>query len=131
LAVSVSFWSPVRHIAGLTPALRTLLATLVLSLPFFFSGLVFSSAFRDALSPEVAYGSNLLGAMFGGVLENASIIHGLRSLSAFALATYGLAWLSLVAVRRNHAKSPLRPLQASRRHLDGKFPAQRRPPPPT
>ena len=92
-AVSLGLLSPVRQFAGLPLVPRTIASVLVLSLPFFFSGLVFSSMFREAKVPAVAYGSNLLGAVFGGVIENASMIYGFRALSVFALAIYAVAWL--------------------------------------
>lgn len=94
-AVSISFFSPVRQFAGFPLVARTAASVVVLSLPFLFSGLVFSSAFREAKSPAVAYGSNLLGAMFGGVIENASMAYGFHALSAFALLIYAVAWITL------------------------------------
>jgi hypothetical protein len=75
---------------------RVLSATLVLCLPVFFAAIVFIKSFaREAFSGE-ALGSNLLGAMVGGMLESASMWTGIRSLLVFAAVLYLASWLALV-----------------------------------
>jgi spermine/spermidine synthase len=103
LSVALSFFSPVTYLAGMDPWVRMLLGTAILSLPFFFSGLVFSTSFKATASPAVAYGSNLLGAV-GGLLEQGSLAHGIRSLSLLALVIYALAYLLLQRRRAQDAK---------------------------
>lgn len=95
LSVAASFLSPVQYLAGAAPWVKILAGTGMLSLPFFFSGLVFSTSFKEAPSPAAAYGSNLLGAVVGGLLEHASLGLGIRSLSLFALVLYAGAYLTL------------------------------------
>lgn len=95
LAVAASLFSPVKYLSGAAPWLKIVGGTGILSLPFLFSGLVFSTSFRDARSISVAYGSNLLGAVAGGLLEHASLALGIRSLSAIALVLYVLAFVTL------------------------------------
>jgi hypothetical protein len=94
----------VTYLAGMDPWVRMLLGTAILSLPFFFSGLVFSTSFKATASPAVAYGSNLLGAVAGGLLEQGSLAHGIRSLSLLALVIYALAYLLLQRRRAQDAK---------------------------
>lgn len=94
VAVATSFFSPLTYLAGLATWIKVVGGAGILSLPFFFSGLVFAGAFKRAPQPQVAYGSNLLGALFGGLLELASLSYGLRSLSLFALVLYGVAYLA-------------------------------------
>jgi hypothetical protein len=50
---------------------------------------VFSRSFREVRNPAHALGVNLLGAVVGGVLENAVMIGGTPILSALAIALYG------------------------------------------
>jgi spermidine synthase len=79
---------------------RILSAGIVLCLPVFFAGIVFIKSFaREAFSGE-ALGSNLLGAMVGGMLESVSMWTGIRSLLAFAAALYLASWLSLAYGRK-------------------------------
>jgi len=100
-AVAVSFLSPVKLLGGAAPLVQGLAGTGLLSLPFFFSGLVFSTSFARAPSASAAYGSNLLGAVAGGLLEHASLSHGIRMLSIVALGLYGLAFAA--RLRRSEA----------------------------
>jgi SAM-dependent methyltransferase len=71
-----------------------LVLTVVLTLPFLFSGVVFSTELARSSSVAAALSANLLGAMLGGLLEYNSMYFGFRSLYVFALVLYGLALLS-------------------------------------
>jgi hypothetical protein len=62
------------------------------ALPVFFSGLVFSSALRESPSAQQALAMNLLGAVVGGVLENAAMIGGNALVAALACIVYAGAW---------------------------------------
>lgn len=73
--------------------------TLLVALPVFFSGIVFSTSFSRAKEPARALGWNLLGAVAGGLLEYASLAWGVRALGAVAIALYGLSALALRRAR--------------------------------
>lgn len=62
------------------------------ALPVFFSGLVFSSELRESPSAQQALAMNLLGAVVGGVLENAVMIGGNALVAALACIVYAGAW---------------------------------------
>ncbi|MCA1553478.1 MAG: hypothetical protein LC737_03780 [Chloroflexi bacterium] len=51
------------------PWLRYVLASLVTFAPIFLANVVFSHSFRDGDAADVAFASNLLGVMVGGMLE--------------------------------------------------------------
>jgi hypothetical protein len=78
-----------------------LLATGIITLPLFFSGLVFSSEMNSARSVAAAFGSNLIGAMLGGCLEYNSMYFGYRSLYVLALAIYALSAIVSALRSRN------------------------------
>ena len=61
--------------------------------PVFFANLVFSYSFRDTGTADMAFASNLLGAMVGGAMEYLALITGYQVLLLFVAALYGLAWL--------------------------------------
>ena len=71
-----------------SPSLSKVLMPIILTLPIFFSGFVFSAELRRASDVGVAFFSNLLGAMLGGFLEYNSMYFGFRALYLFALAMY-------------------------------------------
>jgi SAM-dependent methyltransferase len=75
------------------PALRYLVASALAFAPVFFANLVFSRSFGETGQADVAFASNLLGAMVGGALEYLSLLTGFRTLGLVALGLYGLAWL--------------------------------------
>ena len=64
------------------------------ALPIFFSGLVFAHSFARARDSAHALGSNTLGAICGGVLENASMATGLRFLFVIVALMYALSWVT-------------------------------------
>ena len=75
---------------------RLALCGLVIFSPILLAGLVFSSQFRGAASPNLLFGSNLIGAMVGGALEYTSLAAGLGSLYMVGALLYlcaMLAWL--------------------------------------
>jgi SAM-dependent methyltransferase len=91
VAIAVSWLVPPRARFFESAALRALVATLVLCLPVFFAGVVFIRTFAAAGYKGEALGSNLIGALAGGVLESLSFWTGLRALLVIALVLYALA----------------------------------------
>ncbi len=68
--------------------LRATIAAIVLCLPVFFAGIVFVRSFADAHFSAAALGSNLFGALVGGILESFSFWFGLKSLLVLAVVLY-------------------------------------------
>ena len=58
----------------------SILASFWVALPAFFAGLVFSTGFKRVNFPAQVLGINLFGAVCGGLLENAVMVGGTRSL---------------------------------------------------
>jgi len=71
-------------------------AALVLALPIFFAGMVFSVSLRQVAVVETAMASNLLGAILGGFIEYLSLILGIGSLAWLAAIFYLLALFTQV-----------------------------------
>jgi hypothetical protein len=84
---------PASWLLSLATAPRFLAATALAFFPVFIANLVFAERFRDTADPTTAFGSNLLGAMLGGVLEYTSLITGYRGLLVLAAVLYALAWV--------------------------------------
>ena len=59
------------------PALRYALAAALAFAPIFFANLVFAHSFRETDAADMAFASNLLGAMVGGALEYVALLTGL------------------------------------------------------
>lgn len=76
-----------------SPAFRYVLASLITFAPVFLANVIFSNAFRDSESADVAFASNLLGLMAGGALEYASMLIGNHLLLLLVLLFYACAML--------------------------------------
>jgi hypothetical protein len=97
----VLIWAlPVTSFNALDLGARAALAGLVFALPVFFAGLIFSSALRQRADTPAALGSNLCGAVLGGMLEYLSMVLGMRAIALLALAIY---MASLLAYQRRQA----------------------------
>jgi hypothetical protein len=62
--------------------------------PVLLANLIFADRFRDVGSSTIAFGTNLLGAIVGGVLEYGALIVGYRALLIGVAALYGSALLA-------------------------------------
>ncbi len=92
-------WSvPLRAFFFASVFLKVSLATLVLCAPVFFASLIFIRSFAQARFSASALGSNLFGALAGGLLESLSLWTGLRSLLIVAALLYLASYLTLRAV---------------------------------
>jgi len=67
---------------------------LLLALPIFFAGMVFSTSLRSVSEVDAAMASNLIGAILGGLLEYLSLVLGIASLAWLAGLLYLLALVS-------------------------------------
>jgi len=76
-----------------------LAGALLNALPVGFAGILFSTLLSRSPDPTGSLGSNLLGAIAGGLLEYLSLLTGLRQLILVAIALYTGALI--VAYRRN------------------------------
>jgi hypothetical protein len=79
---------------------RAVISVLLLALPLFFSGMIFSESLRQAGEAAGPLASNLSGSVFGGVLEYGSLIWGFHSLYLFAGGLYLLALGAFLKRRR-------------------------------
>lgn len=98
-ALVLLFLVPRDAVLGLFFGLRLLWALLVVPLPIFFAGLIFSVKFRETVSPAAAFGANLIGAMCGGFCEYLGMAIGNHWLSVIVLAAYLASMLALRSAR--------------------------------
>jgi SAM-dependent methyltransferase len=85
---------PPESLLGLGFVARFAAAVALGFMPVFIANLVFADRFRDVGSSGVAFGTNLLGAIVGGVLEYGALVTGYRALLIVVAALYALAFLT-------------------------------------
>jgi MFS family permease len=90
--IAGAYFVPFPRLPG-SAALVGTIAAIMFAIPVFFAGLLFAAEFRGAESPAAALGANMLGAVVGGLLENLSLIVGMKALLVVAAILYSLAAL--------------------------------------
>jgi SAM-dependent methyltransferase len=98
-AIALAFLIPPESLLIDPPALRYVLAAALAFAPVFVANLVFTYSFRDAQRADMAFASNLLGAMVGGALEYLALLTGYRALLLLVALLYLIAWLFATRVR--------------------------------
>jgi spermidine synthase len=99
IALALAWFIPLEVLFFRSTVLKAVLAPLILCLPVFFAGIIFISSFARVGFVSEALGSNLLGALVGGLLESLSLWTGLKSLLLVSAVLY-LA--SALSVRTGH-----------------------------
>jgi hypothetical protein len=74
--------------------LRGVIGGLLFALPIGFAGIIVATSFARSGAPAMALGSNLLGAVLGGILEYSSMFFGLKFVAILALLCYVGAYVS-------------------------------------
>jgi spermidine synthase len=97
VGIACAYFIPFSRIPG-SAALVGAFAALIFAIPVFFAGLLFASEFRSVDSPAAALGANMLGAVVGGLLENLSLIIGMKALLLVAALLYSLAALGFLGL---------------------------------
>jgi hypothetical protein len=100
ICMLVSYFLPLEKLFFQAFWVKALVATLVLCSPVAFASIVFIRSFAEYKFSGQALGSNLLGALVGGMLESASLWTGIRSLIILAAALYFLSFLFLRSGKR-------------------------------
>ncbi len=103
ICMLVSYFLPLEKLFFQAFWVKVLVATLVLCSPVAFASIVFIRSFADHKFSGQALGSNLLGALVGGMLESMSLWTGIRSLIILAAALYFLSFLFLRSAKSGGA----------------------------
>jgi SAM-dependent methyltransferase len=78
-------------LGSLPLAQRMIAGAILVGIPVFFSGLIFSQSFRAVPQAAQFLGVNLLGAVVGGILENLVMIGGTPILGVLSIVLYVLS----------------------------------------
>jgi hypothetical protein len=109
LALGVGIVIPMGSFLGLPEWQRVVASCAVVFLPILFAGIVFATAFRDSASPDIDFGSNIAGAVLGGLSEALSLMIGFNSLLILALTFYAAS----AVLSRRRGPAAVRVLQAA------------------
>ena len=93
-SVCLLYFLPASSVLSWPFYARLAYCLMLIPLPIFFAGLIFSLGFRIHDDPSFAFGSNLLGAMVGGFIEYAGMITGTRALLLMILTFYLMSFIT-------------------------------------
>jgi hypothetical protein len=99
-SLTLAYFLPWNLLVGLPVAVRAVGGPVLLSLPLFFAGLIFSESLRRTGETTRPLASNLSGSVAGGVLEYGSLLWGIKSLYIIAAAIYACAWVASRRIQR-------------------------------
>jgi len=102
----LNYFLPLKTLLNInSPGLRYTLASLITFLPIFLANIIFSRSFRDTEMADIAFGSNLLGAMVGGVCEYIALASGYQFLLLVVIFFYVVAyyfWRKVTGISTAH-----------------------------
>lgn len=85
---------PLETLNSLDLFQKIVFASLVLNLPLYFGGVFFTHMFSKSKDKANAFGSNFLGAVFGGFAEMLSFLFGIHALLYIVIVLYSLGFLT-------------------------------------
>ena len=95
------YFTPSDFVLGLSFLGRLAWVLIMVPLPIFFAGLIFSTTFRESTSASSSFGANLIGATIGGFAEYLSMTFGLQKLSLLVIAAYLASLGVMVLIKRD------------------------------
>jgi heme/copper-type cytochrome/quinol oxidase subunit 2 len=86
---------PLDFFLGMNRGLQVLGSCLLVFAPIFFAGVIFAASFRRSTQPDRAFGSNIAGAMLGGLAEYSSMLLGFQYVVLVAILFYAVSAIGL------------------------------------
>lgn len=95
VSLSVQFIFPVSNLMALSFYPRFIFSILYFYTPIFFANLIFANFFKKSETPSIDLGVNVIGLVFGTLVEYLAIVTGFSLLSIFAMILYVVAFVLL------------------------------------
>ena len=103
----VSALVPMDYFLGMDRTAQVLGSSLLAFVPVLFAGVIFAVSFSRAAQPDLAFGANIAGAMFGGLAEYSSMLLGFQYLLFVAIAIYACSFIASTTKVTKDAKPVL------------------------
>jgi hypothetical protein len=108
----LNFIVPLEALLAENPLLRFALSSLMIFSPIFIANLIFAQTFKgEEGAATVSLASNILGSLFGGMFEYASLAVGYKDLVIFVALFYALSFLFVNMVARRSRQLPRPPIE--------------------
>lgn len=96
LSIIINYAIPVEYFLNLDKMVRMVVSIAIVTSPLAFAAIIFAKVFSKVKHPDNALGSNILGAVIGGILEYCCLLLGINFLYVIALLLYTLAMFFLL-----------------------------------
>jgi len=90
-AIAVGLVVPMKTFLGLSPAVQIVASCALVFAPILFAGVIFPTTFARSTRPDRYFAANVIGALVGGLAENASMLLGFQYLLLVAGGFYALS----------------------------------------
>jgi SAM-dependent methyltransferase len=88
LSLVINIVVPMSKFLALPGWEEVAVSCVVVFVPIFFAGIVFGTLFRESSQPDVDFGSNIAGAILGGLCESLALVVGFNYLLVLAVLFY-------------------------------------------
>ena len=95
-AVLLNYVFPIHALLQVRLAGRLGAAMALMGAPIFVAAFIFARSFKETPDPALAFASNLVGAVVGGLLEYSSLVIGFRNLLLIGLGLYALSYIAIL-----------------------------------
>ena len=92
VCLGLIYMVPAARLLGLSVTGQWFLGSLMVAAPIFFSGILFAVIFKTREDPARSLGFNVLGAVFGGLMEYSAMASGTKSLYLVSLIMFLVAY---------------------------------------
>ena len=86
---------PLDFFLGMNRSIQVLGSCLLVFAPILFAGVIFAASFKRTTQPDRAFGSNIAGAMLGGLAEYSSMLLGFQYVVLVAILFYAVSAIGL------------------------------------
>jgi len=102
-SVAMNFVFPIHLLLRYALAMRLFASMILMASPIFFAAVIFARSYMQTPNVDLAFASNLLGAVIGGLIEYSSLVIGFRHLFLISLGIYALSYVALFLPSRKVA----------------------------
>lgn len=86
---------PLDFFLGMSRSVQVLGSCLLVFAPILFAGVIFAASFKRTTQPDRAFGTNIAGAMMGGLAEYSSMLLGFQYVVLVAMLFYAVSAIGL------------------------------------
>ena len=86
---------PLDFFLGMNRSIQVLGSCVLVFAPILFAGVIFAASFKRTAQPDRAFGSNIAGAMLGGLAEYSSMLLGFQYVVLVAILFYAVSAIGL------------------------------------